>query len=320
MPLRFPIERPTRQALSRAARLLRQGRLVAFPTETVYGLGADATSERAVAAIYAAKQRPRHNPLIIHVASLAEARRLARFDSRAEAAARRFWPGPLTLVLPRRPGAKLSRLGGAGLRTLAIRIPDNPVALALIRQAGRPLAAPSANRSGRVSPTCAGHVRLSLGGRVSLILDGGPCRIGVESTVLDLSAGPARLLRPGGVPLEALEAAIGTVEIDIAAGEEARPASPGRLLSHYAPQRPVRPEAREPRQGEAYLAFGPTNQRVTLNLSPSGNLAEAAANLFAMLQAVDRPEFSGIAVAPIPQRGLGRAINDRLSRAAAPRR
>lgn len=313
-------ERPTRRALSRAAKLLRRGRLVAFPTETVYGLGADATSGRAVSGIYAAKRRPRHNPLIIHVPGLAEARRFARFDARAERLARAFWPGPLTLVLRRRPGARLSHLAGAGLRTVAIRVPDDPVALELLRRAGRPLAAPSANRSGRVSPTRAAHVHLSLGGRVSLILDGGPSRVGVESTVLDVSGPRARLLRPGGVPLEALEALVGPVEVAAPETEEARPASPGRLLSHYAPQRPVRPGATEPRAGEAYLAFGRTNQPATLNLSPSGNLAEAAANLFAMLQALDRPEFSAIAVAPIPQRGLGRAINDRLARAAAPRR
>jgi L-threonylcarbamoyladenylate synthase len=320
MRLRRSIERPTRRAIIRAAHLLRAGRLVAFPTETVYGLGADATSDRAVAGIYAAKRRPRHNPLIIHVASLAEARRFARFDARAEALARAFWPGPLTLVLGRRAGAPLSRLVGAGLRTVAIRVPDDRVALDLLRRAGRPLAAPSANCSGRVSPTRAAHVRLSLGGRVSMILDGGPCRVGVESTVLDVSGPQARLLRPGGVPLEALEALIGPIEFDSATAGEARPASPGRMLSHYAPQRPVRPGATEPRAGEAYLAFGRTNQPATLNLSTTGNLAEAAANLFAMLQALDRPEFSAIAVAPIPQRGLGRAINDRLKRAAAPRR
>jgi L-threonylcarbamoyladenylate synthase len=296
--------------------------LVAFPTETVYGLGADATSDRAVAAIYAAKRRPRHNPLIVHVASAAAARRLARFDNRANALARRFWPGPLTLVLPRRPGTRLSRLATAGLSTVAVRMPDNPVALKLIRAAGRPLAAPSANRSGAVSPTRARHVHLSLGSRVGIVLDGGPCRIGVESTVVDLAGRKARLLRPGGVPLEAIEAVVGRVEIALGS-EEPRPLAPGQLASHYAPRRPVRPDAARPKPGEAYLAFGSkppaAKPAAMLNLSPSANLAEAAANLFAMLHVLDRPEFSAIAVAPIPQRGLGRAINDRLKRAAAPR-
>jgi L-threonylcarbamoyladenylate synthase len=319
-------------AIRRAARALRRGRLVAFPTETVYGLGADATADRAVAAIYAAKRRPRRNPLIVHVPDLRAARRLAVFDGRAERLAKRFWPGPLTLVLRRRPGAHLSRLLGRALTTVAIRVPDNPVALALLRRAGRPLAAPSANRSGAVSPTRALHVRQSLGGRVAMVLDGGPCRVGVESTVLDLSGPTARLLRPGGAALEALEqvvAAIDTTPIHMgaldagAAGEPQRLASPGLLASHYAPHRPVRPNAPAPAPGEAYLAFGapPADLRAgaTLNLSPSGDLAEAAANLFQMLQALDRPEFTAIAVAPIPRHGLGRAINDRLTRAAAPR-
>lgn len=318
---RTSIVRPTPAALARAARRLRRGGLVAFPTETVYGLGADATSDRAVSAVYTAKRRPRRNPLIVHVASLAAARRLARFDRRAERLARAFWPGPLTLVLRRRPGAPISRLATAGLATIALRMPDDPVALALIRAAERPLAAPSANRSGAVSPTRARHVRQSLGSRVGLVLDGGPCRVGVESTVLDLAGPEPRLLRPGGVPLEALEAQLGPVTLALAPDDE-RPVAPGQLSSHYAPRRPVRPNARQPHRGEAFLAFGkaPTAKAAAkLNLSPSGNLAEAAANLFAMLHALDRPEFTAIAVAPIPQRGLGRAINDRLKRAAAPR-
>lgn len=318
---RATILRPTAPALARAGQLLARGGLVAFPTETVYGLGADATSDRAVAAIYAAKRRPRRNPLIVHVASVAAAQRLARFDGRADALARRFWPGPLTLVLKRRPGSRISRLATAGLTTVALRVPDNPVALKLIRAAGRPLAAPSANRSGAVSPTRAPHVHLSLGSRVGLVLDGGPCRVGVESTVLDLAGRKIRLLRPGGVPLEAIEAVVGHVEIAVG-GEEPRPLAPGQLASHYAPRRPVRPDAVRPKPDEAYLAFGKApsaKSAAMLNLSPSANLAEAAANLFAMLHALDRPEFAAIAVAPIPQRGLGRAINDRLQRAAAPR-
>jgi L-threonylcarbamoyladenylate synthase len=304
-------------AIARAAQLLRRGRLVAFPTETVYGLGADATSDRAVAAIYIAKRRPRHNPLIVHVPDLRTARRLAVFDDRAERLARRFWPGPLTLVLRRRPGVRLSRLLGAALPTVAVRVPDNPTALALLRKTGRPLAAPSANRSGAVSPTRAAHVRDSLSGRVAMVLDGGACRVGVESTVLDVSGRTARLLRPGGVPLESLMAVV--PQIETAPPAAGRLASPGQLASHYAPRRPVRPNAAAPQSGEAYLAFGPTPplHAVVLNLSPSGDLAEAAANLFAMLQALDRPEFTAIAVAPIPPHGLGRAINDRLRRAAA---
>lgn len=319
MTARQLIARPTRHTLRQAARLLRQGRLVAFPTETVYGLGANAAADRAVAAIYAAKRRPRRNPLIVHVATLAAARRLAWFDFRAERLARMFWPGPLTLVLKRRAGARLSRHISPGLHSVALRIPADPIALALICRSRCAVAAPSANPSGRVSPTRAQHVRQSLGGRVSLIIDGGPCPVGLESTVIDLTGKRARLLRPGGVPLEALHYAIGQVAVD-EFEDEARPASPGRLLSHYAPARPVRTNAERPHAGEAYLGFGPTAKGAILNLSPRADLGEAAANLFAMLRALDRPEFTAIAVAPIPRHGLGRAINDRLKRAAAPRR
>jgi len=320
MAIRVSPIKAGRAAIARAARLLRAGRLVAFPTETVYGLGADATSDRGVAAIYAAKRRPRHNPLIIHVPDLRAARRLVQFDDRALRLARRFWPGPLTLVLRRRPGTRLSRLIGPALPTVAVRVPDNPTALALLRATRRPLAAPSANRSGAVSPTRAVHVRGSLGGRVAMVLDGGPSRIGVESTVLDLSGPTARLLRPGGASLERLRAIV--PQIETAPANSKHLASPGLLPSHYAPRLPVRPDAAAPRPGEAYLAFGPTPAApagVTLNLSPSADLAEAAANLFAMLQALDRPEFTAIAVAPIPAEGVGLAINDRLRRAAAAR-
>lgn len=322
MPLRVSPLKPTLAAVRRAAALLRQGRLVSFPTETVYGLGADATSDRAVAAIYAAKRRPTFNPLIVHVADLASARRLAVFDARAERLARQFWPGPLTLVLRRRPGARLSRLLGRGLSTVALRMPADPVALALIRRARRPLAAPSANRSGRVSPTRAGHVRASLGGRVAMVLDGGPCRVGLESTIIDVSATPARLLRPGGVPLEALRSLLKPL-VTVPGRAGRRPTAPGLLPSHYAPRQNVRLNATAPRAGEAYLAFGrpPRGARngAMLNLSGTRDLDEAASNLFAMLQALDRPEFTAIAVAPIPAHGIGRAINDRLRRAAARR-
>ena len=311
--------------VARAAGLLRQGRLVAFPTETVYGLGADATSDEAVAAIYAAKGRPRFNPLIVHVASLAEARRLVRFDDRARALARAFWPGPLTLVLPRRRNCPVSWLASAGLPTLAIRIPDHPVALDLLRATGRPVVAPSANRSGRVSPTSAADVRRDLGRRVAMILDGGRCRVGVESTVIDLSGPGAVLLRPGGVAKAAAEKVIGERlrRAPPVTGDAAR-AAPGQLASHYAPRATVRLDARGARPDEAYLGFGGLPAGLApgtaaMDLSPRRALAEAAANLFAMLRALDRSGAASIAVAPIPRRGLGLAINDRLERAAAPR-
>jgi L-threonylcarbamoyladenylate synthase len=303
-----------------AARLLREGRLVAFPTETVYGLGGDATNGRAVARIFAAKGRPRFNPLIVHVPGLAEAEALATFDERAREAARRFWPGALSLVLRRREACGLSLLVSAGLDTVALRVPAHPLAQSLLRAAGRPIAAPSANRSGRVSSTSADHVAAELARRVALILDGGACPIGLESTVLDLSGDKPVLLRPGGITLESLTETFGAIES--AAVDEAAPHSPGRLPSHYAPRLPVRLDATSARPGEALLAFGaeaPPGFAEVLWLSRSGDLAEAAANLFAMLRRLDRPEFSGIAVIPIPERGLGRAINDRLRRAAAPR-
>lgn len=309
------IQPATPEAITAAGRLLAAGRLVAFPTETVYGLGADAGSDAAVAGIFAAKRRPRFNPLIVHVPDIAAAESLALVDRRTRAVAARFWPGPLTLVLPRRAEAPLSLLASAGLDTVALRSPAHPVAQALLAAAGRPLAAPSANRSGEVSPTLAAHVDASLGDEVALILDGGACRVGVESTVLDLSGPRPAILRPGGVTREALEAVLGPVAI---VGDAAVISSPGQMASHYAPGLPVRPDALERRPGEALLGFG-ASPGADLNLSPSGDLAEAAANLFAMLRALDRPGFSAIAVTPVPERGLGVAINDRLRRAAAPR-
>jgi L-threonylcarbamoyladenylate synthase len=306
-------------AIARAAELLRTGQLVAFPTETVYGLGGDATSEAAVAAIFAAKGRPRFNPLIVHVPGIGEAAALAAFDERARTAAARFWPGPLTLVLPRKKGSGLSLLASAGLDTVAVRAPDHPVAQALLRAAARPIAAPSANRSGRVSPTAAEHVSEELGDRVGLILDGGPTAIGLESTVLDLTGPTAALLRPGGVTLEALERVLGPIDVPV--DDTGAPRSPGRLPSHYAPERPLRLDATRARAGEALLGFGlaaaPPGFAEVLWLSRTGDLAEAAANLFAMLRRLDRPEVAAIAVMPIPEEGLGRAINDRLRRAAA---
>jgi len=301
-----------------AAALLRAGRLVGFPTETVYGIGGDATNDHAVAAIFAAKSRPRFNPLIVHIRDLAEAERLAVFNSPARHAAARFWPGPLTLVLPRQPSAGVSLLASAGLDTVAVRVPAHPVAQALLREAGRPIAAPSANRSGRVSPTEAVHVAEDLGDDVAMILDGGPTPLGLESTVMDLSGEAPALLRPGAVTLEALTELLGPIALP----GSGLPKSPGMLASHYAPQLPVRVAATEARPGEALLAFGPdapSGFAEVLWLSRSGDLAEAAANLFAMLRQLDRPSFTGIAVMPIPEHGLGRTINDRLRRAAAPR-
>lgn len=311
-----PTERllPDATGLARAAQILRDGGLVAFPTETVYGLGGDATNSRAVAAIYEAKGRPRFNPLIVHVADLAMAERFARFDTRARALATAFWPGPLTLVLPLADGAGLSPLVTADLDSVAIRIPAHPVAQALIRAFGGPLAAPSANPSGKVSPTRADHVAQGLEGRIAAILDGGPCAVGVESTILGLT-GEAALLRPGGIALEALEALIGPVALH-QPGDGIT--APGQLASHYAPAAPLRLNA-QPEPDEVHIGFGPGP--ATLNLSPASDLAEAAANLFHMLREADRlaGPTGRISAAPIPDHGLGRAINDRLRRAAAPR-
>lgn len=315
------IAAPSAETVAEAATLLRDGRLVAFPTETVYGLGGDATNEHAVAAIFEAKGRPQFNPLISHVLDAAGARQFVRWSETAERLAARFWPGPLTLVLPRAEGSTISLLATAGLDTVAIRAPSHPVAQALIRAAGRPIAAPSANRSGAVSPTRAEHVAESLGERVPMILDGGPCLVGVESTVLDLTTATPTLLRPGGATREAIEQTIGPIALShaIPSGNAALK-SPGQLKSHYAPQRPVRLEATNVSPDEGLLAFGPVvpeGAMLTYNLSPTGDLAEAAANLFTLLRALDRPGIGCIAVAPIPQTGLGLAINDRLRRAAA---
>lgn len=311
--------------IARAAGLLRAGRPVAFPTETVYGLGADATDDRAVAALFAAKDRPRFNPLIVHFADSADAEGEAAFDARAHRLAETLWPGPLTLVLPRRPGSRLSLLVSAGLDTVAVRVPAHPTARRLLRAADVPIAAPSANRSGTVSPTTAQHVLESLGGRIPLILAGGRCAVGLESTVLDLSGETPLLLRPGAVTREEIAALIGPVSlpVDLPEGDGGTGArkSPGQLRSHYAPSVPVRLNARLAEPGEALLTFGPDLRKgeLVLNLSEKGDLTEAAANLFAMLRALDRPGVRAIAVVPIPEHGLGVAINDRLRRAAAPR-
>jgi L-threonylcarbamoyladenylate synthase len=319
-PTTAPIAPATAAVIAEACRILGAGRLVAIPTETVYGLAADATNDHAVARIFEAKGRPHFNPLIVHYASTDSVRRDVEWDDAAARLAGRFWPGPLTFVLRRRADCRIALLASAGLDTLAVRVPDHAIARAVIESFGLPLAAPSANRSGEVSPTTAAHVWASMGRSVDLIIDGGPCRVGVESTVLDLSAAPPVILRPGGVPREAIEAIMGPVGEDDS-GIDDRPRSPGRMLRHYATARPLRLEARDVRGDEALLAFGPEvprGARSTLNLSPARDLVEAAANLFAMLRALDRPDHAAIAVMPIPDAGLGRAINDRLRRAAEP--
>ncbi len=302
-------------AIADGAKLLHEGRLVAFPTETVYGLGADATNGKAVASIFAVKARPRINPLIVHVTGMAQAEEHVMFSPVAAVLAEAFWPGPLTLVLPRRPETPLSLLVSAGLDTVAVRAPSHPVARKLIAAAAVPLAAPSANPSGTVSPTRAKHVADGFGDRIDLILDGGSAPIGVESTVIGFDSNRAVMLRPGGVPREAVERVVGPLQTPSPDGPVT---SPGQLSSHYAPRARIRLDAHSVKDGEVLLGFGPSAPAEALNLSPTGNLSEAAANLFAMLRALDA-EAAAIAVMPIPTRGLGEAINDRLRRAAAPR-
>jgi L-threonylcarbamoyladenylate synthase len=306
---------PDAAGITRAAAILRAGGTVAIPTETVYGLAADARAPAAVAAIYAAKGRPAFNPLIVHVPDAAAARRVAAFPPLARRLAAAFWPGPLTLVLPLAADAGLAPAVTAGLPTVALRVPAHPVAQAVLRAFGGPLAAPSANPSGRVSPTTAAHVRDGLAGRIGAILDGGPCAVGVESTIIGVEGGRLRLLRPGGVPVEAVEAAAG-VPVE-AAGEGIT--APGQLASHYAPAARLRLEAEAPRPGEVWVGFGPGPAGLTL--SAAGDPAEAAARLFAVLREADAQAGPGgaIAVARVPDTGLGRAVNDRLRRAAAPR-
>jgi L-threonylcarbamoyladenylate synthase len=303
---------PSKANIDKFGALLRAGEIVAFATETVYGLGADATNSDAVLKIYETKGRPRFNPLIVHVADLAMARRYVELSPLALKLAR-FWPGPLTLVLPRRADAGISDLVTAGLDTVGIRIPAHNLAIDLIRAAGVPVAAPSANPSGKLSPTSAQQVDDAFAGRIP-VLDGGPSASGVESTILAVDGDTVTQLRAGGLPRDEIEAALGR-PIALAKAD-ATIASPGMLASHYAPNATLRLDATEPHANEAYLAFGPGQG--TLNLSPSGDLREAARNLFAMLHLLDTTAKT-IAVAPIPHHGLGEAINDRLKRAAAPR-
>jgi L-threonylcarbamoyladenylate synthase len=309
--------------LAAAVEALTRGELVAMPTETVYGLAADATNPAAVGRIFLAKGRPRFNPLIVHASSAAEAMRHVRFSADAERLAEAFWPGPLTLVLPLEANAEIADLVTAGLDTLAVRVPAHPVAQALLSAYARPLAAPSANRSGHVSPTTAAHVLEDLANHVSVILDAGPTPVGLESTIVGLAGKAPMLLRAGGLAREAIEAVLGR-PLGVAAPAGDAPAAPGMLASHYAPAAGLRLNAAEVRAGEGLLAFGPRlpagaeNAVATINLSPSGDLAEAATNFFAALRTLDR-RAETIAVMSIPEGGLGEAINDRLRRAAAPR-
>lgn len=305
--------------IKKACDLLHQGHVVAMPTETVYGLAADATRDQAIVKVYEMKNRPSFNPLIMHVPNLTEAKKYALFSKETELLAESFWQRdshrPLTFVLPRLENSNLSHLATAGLDTVAIRVPGHPIALELLRQFGKPLAAPSANRSNHVSPTTANHVRESFDDNTLFILDGGSCEIGLESTILDMTQDQPVLLRPGGTTVEEIEEVLKTSVLRHT-DPSAIIKAPGMFKRHYAPRLPLRLNALESLEGEAFLGFG-HEEKATLNLSPSGNLSEAASNLFSMLRDLDNPKFKGIAVMPIPHEGLGLAINDRLSRAAS---
>jgi L-threonylcarbamoyladenylate synthase len=314
-------------AIAEAAAVLSGGGLIAFPTETVYGLGADAGNGGAIARLYEAKGRPAFNPLIAHVADVTAARALGRFDADATQLAAAFWPGPLTLVVPKAAGCPVADLATAGLDTLAVRVPSHDVARQILKTFGGPVVAPSANRSGHVSPTTAAHVLADLSGRLDLIIDGGATDVGVESTIIACVGEPV-LLRPGGVPSDAIARALGRplgTSSRGAATADDPPLAPGLLASHYAPHTPLRPNAERVEPGEVLLAFGATlppnaaNAVTVLNLSPRGDLIEAAANLFSHLRALDAAGAKAIAVMPIPHHGLGEAINDRLQRAAVRR-
>jgi L-threonylcarbamoyladenylate synthase len=318
----LPVSDPN--TLRTAADALGRGEPVAVPTETVYGLAADATNPSAITAIYEAKGRPRFNPLISHMSDMDMARAHVLFTPLAEKLAAAFWPGPLTLVLPLNPDGEIHELATAGLETAAVRIPEG-FARTLIKAFGRPLAAPSANRSGRISPTSARHVADDLGDRVNLVVDDGPCRVGVESTILAVNGDALTLLRPGGIPVEAIETASGVAVGRPGLDAQTAVIAPGMLSSHYAPDTALRLNATGALPGEAILRFGgkpldgEDKASLVLDLAPSGDLREAAANLFSMLKRADASEAAGIAVAPVPHHGLGEAINDRLNRAAAPR-
>ena len=304
------------EKIATAAIKLREGELAAFPTETVYGLGADATNDSAVAKIFGIKGRPEFNPLITHVRSLEEAQHYGMFSKNALAIAKRFWPGPLTLILNRKRGCAISWLATAGLSTVALRVSDHPIANELIKLTGRPLAAPSANKSGKISPTRAEDVMNEFQNELEIILDGGDCRVGLESTVLDVSGPNATILRPGSITQIDIENNFGPI---ILASKMTKITAPGMLESHYAPNCKVRLNASSLKAGEVFLGFGKHSIAGSKNLSATGKLNEAAANLFRMLRDLDQNNIIGIAVAPIPEYGLGIAINDRLKRAAAPR-
>jgi L-threonylcarbamoyladenylate synthase len=327
MGLTTPILPAGEAAVASAARCLAAGGLVGFPTETVYGLGADATNPTAIARLYQAKGRPAFNPLIAHVGDLQAARQIAHFDATALALAEAFWPGPLTLVLPKTGDCAVADLATAGLDTVAIRIPSHPLARQILRAFGGPVVAPSANLSGHVSPTTAAHVQSDLAGRIDLIVDGGPVAVGVESTIVGCFDAPM-LLRPGGLPRGEIERVLGRTLLqppDDPDGDTGQPLAPGMLASHYAPRTPVRLNADRVEPGEALLAFGPDAVRgmdtatAMMNLSSAGDLAEAAAHLFGYLRALDARGARAIAVMPVPHHGLGEAINDRLRRAAVGR-
>jgi L-threonylcarbamoyladenylate synthase len=320
----MPVVPATPEAIRQAARAVACGDIVAFPTETVYGLGANALDGTAIAKVFAAKERPRFNPLIVHVLGLVEAEAYALLDGTARKLAEAFWPGPFSLVLRKRAGCPVADLVTAGLDTIALRAPAHPVARSLLAEVKLPIAAPSANRSGRISPTTAAHVEAELGERPAMILDGGPCLLGLESTVVSLAAPTPTLLRSGALPREVIETLLGQRLAEAKAG--ARPASPGQLATHNAPDTPLRLGATTVHSNEALLAFGPDappGALATINLSASGDLKEAAAKLFGALRELDRAGAITIAVMPIPGDGLGEAINDRLQRAAcstSPRR
>lgn len=317
MPAKTPIRAMDKAAIDEAASLIRSGALVGFATETVYGLGGDATNGEAVARIYAAKGRPSFNPLISHVADMGGVKAIARLDARAELMAQHFWPGPMTLVLVKRPDSGIASLTTAGLDTIAVRIPARESARRFLVACGVPVAAPSANASGQVSTTTALHVQTSLPGPgqggPAMILDDGPCDVGLESTVIDLTTQTATLLRPGGLAREDIERVLGPVTM--AGDDDHTPKSPGMMSRHYAPSAALRMNALSPESGEAYLGFGQHTEPGAINLSSRGDLLEAAANLFQMLHTLDDRGATAIAVAPIPETGLGLAINDRLRRA-----
>lgn len=313
------IYKPIRNNICHAAEILRDGNIVSFPTETVYGLGADATNGKAVAKIFSAKNRPNFNPLIVHLPDPSAAEQYVEMNEIAQKLAFTFWPGPFTMVLPLKKDSDISDLITAGLDTVAIRVPANAVAHELLEEFGGPIAAPSANKSGHISPTTAGHVDSEFGEELSMILDGGPCDKGIESTIVQVTEDSVTLLRPGSITADDIKNAT-DINVMTSTAPTDNPVAPGQLKSHYAPNANMRLNAESPNENEAYLAFGETNiTNNTMNLSTNGDLEEAAANLFSMMRELDDLGLNSIAVAPIPENGLGIAINDRLSRAAAPK-